>query len=84
MGSTTAAQMPRSRPMTAGPGTVDPPAHSLPALTTYELRDYRRQLEHALGTLPERTPAHDQLQGRLAEVLTEQDSRARVHAAAHP
>jgi hypothetical protein len=85
MGSTTTAELPRRRrPMNAGPGPVEPPAHPLPQLTTYELRDYRRQLEHALGTVPERTPSRDRLQGRLADVLAEQDSRARVHAAGHP
>jgi hypothetical protein len=83
MGSTT-TQTPRSRPMTAGPRTVDPPAHPLPALTTYELRDHRRQLEHALTAVPDHSAAHAQLQGRLAEVLAEQDSRARIHAAGHP
>jgi hypothetical protein len=34
---------------------AEPPAqpnHPLPALTTFELRDYRRRLEHALETLP--------------------------------
>jgi hypothetical protein len=67
--------------MTAGPGPVDPPAHPLPALTTYELDDYRDQLEHALAAVPERTPVRDQLRGRLAEVLAEQDSR--VRAAGH-
>jgi hypothetical protein len=85
MGSTATAEMlRRGRPMTAGPGPVEPPAHPLPALTTWELRDYRRQLEHALAVVPERTPARDLLQGRLAEVLAEQDSRARVHAVGHP
>jgi hypothetical protein len=83
MGSTTTAEMPRSRPMTAGPGHVEPPAHPLPALTTYELRDYRRQLELALTALPEQAGIRALLQGRLAEVLAEQDSRARLHAAGH-
>jgi len=69
--------------MTAGPAIVDPPAHPLPALTTYELRDYRRHLEHALTTLPEGTAVRDLLQGRLAQVLAEQSSRARI-AARHP
>ena len=70
--------------MTARPGTVEPPAHPLPALTTYELRDYRRQLEHALTAVPGHTPARDLLQSRLAAVLAEQDSRARLYAAGHP
>jgi hypothetical protein len=69
--------------MTAGPGTVDPPAHPLPALTTYELRDYRRQLEDALTAVPGHTAARDLLQGRLADVVAEQASRARVATAGH-
>jgi hypothetical protein len=69
--------------MTAGPGTVNPPAHPLPALTSYELRDYRRQLEDALTIVPEQTADRGLLQGRLAEVLAEQDSRARIRAAGY-
>jgi hypothetical protein len=56
--------------------TVDPPKHPLPALTTYELRDYRRDLEQALATLG--PPARDQLQARLDEVLAEQNDRRRL------
>ena len=70
--------------MDAGPGIVEPPAHPLPALTTYELRDYRRQLEDALAVIPGHVTARGLLQGRLAEVQAEQDSRARIHAAGHP
>jgi len=39
-------------PMTAEPATVPQPQHQVPALTTFELRNYRRDLEHALTTLP--------------------------------
>jgi hypothetical protein len=69
--------------MTAGPAAVEPPAHPLPALTTYELRDYRRQLEDALTAVPEHTEVRDLLQGRLADVVAEQSSRARVATAGH-
>ena len=69
--------------MTAGPGTVDPPAHPLPQLTTFELRDYRRRLEHALAILPEQAGGRALLQGRLADVVAEQASRARVATAGH-
>jgi hypothetical protein len=69
--------------MSAGPGHVEPPAHPLPALTTYELSDHRRQLELALTAVPEEAAVCALLQGRLAEVLAEQDSRARIHAAGH-
>lgn len=61
--------------------SVEQPKHSLPALTTYELRDYRRQLESAIAffdrqdTVP---PARRRLQARLDAVLAEQDERARL------
>jgi hypothetical protein len=61
--------------------TAEPvPAHPLYALTTYELRDYRRDLEHALDTVPGAAEARRLLQQRLANVLAEQDSRARITA----
>jgi hypothetical protein len=46
--------------MTAEPVPV--PAHPLHALTTYELRDYRRDLEHALDTVPGAAEARRLLQ----------------------
>jgi hypothetical protein len=61
--------------MTAEHTIVAPPEHPLPALTTFELRDYRRDLEQALATLG--PPARDQLQARLDEVLAEQNDRRR-------
>jgi len=66
--------------MTAEPGIVHEPEHPMYALTTYELRDYRRELEHALGALPEHAAARELLQEKLAGVLTEQESRARITA----
>ncbi len=69
--------------MSIGPGHVEPPAHPLPVLTTYELSDHRRQLEIALTAVPEQAGVRALLQGQLAEVLAEQDSRARIHAAGH-
>lgn len=62
--------------MTAEP--VHPPAHPLHALTTYELRDYRRDLEHALGAPPGQPGARGLLRRRLADVVAEQESRAQV------
>ena len=62
--------------MTAEPIPVPAPAHPLPALTTFELRDYRRDLERALAVLPERAPVRGLLQDKLAAVLAEQDSRS--------
>ena len=57
-----------------------PPPHPLPALTTYELSRYRRQLEHALKALPGHAPVRGQLQQRLAEVMAEQHSRTQTPA----
>ena len=51
------------------------------ALTTYELRNYRRELEQSLGALPEHVAVRVILQQRLAEILAEQDSRSRLHKA---
>jgi len=61
--------------MTAEPAPVRPPGHPLPALTTFELGDYRRRLEHALAAVPEHAPARELLQNQLADVLAEQQSR---------
>ena len=70
-------------PGPAEPVTVAPPKHAMHALTTYELRDYRRQLEHAIAFLDKQTPvppARDRLQAKLDEVLAEQDQRAKIAA----
>ena len=61
--------------------SIQQPPHPTHALTTYELKNYRRELEHSLKTLPEHAQARVQLQQRLAEVLAEQDSRNRLHQA---
>jgi hypothetical protein len=61
--------------------TVEPPRHPLPAMTTFELREYRRQLESAITFFDKQDPvppARDRLQARLDAVLAEQDSRARL------
>jgi hypothetical protein len=61
--------------------TVEPPKHPLHAMTTYELRDYRRQLEGAItffGKQDPVPPARDRLQAKLDAVLAEQESRARL------
>jgi hypothetical protein len=60
--------------------TVDQPKHPLHALTTYELRSYRRELERAIVFFDRQDPvppARAQLQTRLDDVLAEQDERAR-------
>ena len=61
--------------------TPDPPAHPLPALTTYELIRYRRELEHALTAIPGTAPARTLLRNRLADVLAEQESRTGLREA---
>ena len=64
--------------MTAEPATVPQPQHPVPALTTFELSNYRRELERALTTLPGHAATRELLQDRLAEVLGEQESRAMI------
>ena len=67
--------------MPADPVTVDPPKHPLPALTTFELRDFRRDLERAIAFFDRQDPvppARSRLQARLDDVLAEQDERARL------
>jgi hypothetical protein len=51
------------------------------ALTSYELRDYRRLLEHAITTIAPDAPVQAVLRGKLDAVLAEQDDRARLAAA---
>jgi hypothetical protein len=61
--------------------TVDPPKHPLSELTTFELRDYRRELEQAIAFFDRQDPvppARDRLQTTLDSVLAEQDARARL------
>jgi hypothetical protein len=67
--------------MPAEPVTITPPKHPLHALTTYELRDYRRLLEHAIKTIAADAPVQAVLRGKLDAVLAEQDDRARLAAA---
>lgn len=67
--------------MPAEPVTVDPPKHPLSSMTTFELRDYRRQLEGAIALFDRQDPvppARRRLQARLDDVTAEQDDRARL------
>jgi hypothetical protein len=60
---------------------VDPLQHPLNQLTTYELRDHRRDLERAIAFFDRQTPvppARDQLLAELDAVTAEQDDRARL------
>jgi hypothetical protein len=61
------------------PATTGQPKHALPALTTYELRDYRRELETAIAFYNSQDPvppARVGLQALLDAVIAEQDDRA--------
>jgi hypothetical protein len=60
---------------------VEPPKHPLHALTTFELRDYRRDLETAIVFFDRQDPvppARRWLQARLDDVLAEQDERVKL------
>jgi hypothetical protein len=64
--------------------SVNQPKHPLPAMTTYELRDYRRDLETAIAFFDRQTPVppdRDQLQATLDDVIAEQDDRTRLSGA---
>jgi hypothetical protein len=63
---------------------VDQPKHPLPAMTTYELRNYRRDLETAIAFFDRQTPTpldQDRLQATLDDVIAEQDDRKRLSRA---
>jgi hypothetical protein len=64
--------------MTAEPASIPQPGHPLYALTTSELRAYREDLEHALTAPPGHAERRKLLQDKLAEVLAEQESRAKI------
>ncbi|HEY6315011.1 MAG TPA: hypothetical protein VIY52_29995 [Streptosporangiaceae bacterium] len=60
---------------------VAQPTHPMHALTTFELRDYRRDLERAIAFFDRQAPvppARDRLRAKLDEVLTEQAERVRI------
>ncbi|HEV2370746.1 MAG TPA: hypothetical protein VGS19_01140 [Streptosporangiaceae bacterium] len=68
-------------PMPADAPAVTPPPHPVHALTTFELKDYRRQLERAIAFFDRQDPvppARDRLQATLDEILAEQDQRAKI------
>jgi len=72
MSATAASQQP--------PG-VDQPQHQLHAMTTFELRDYRKQLEGAIAFFDTKDPippARERLAAKLALVIAEQESRRRL------
>jgi hypothetical protein len=67
--------------MPAEPAAVDQPKHPVHALTTFELRDYRKRLESAIASVSTKVPvpqARDQLQGALDDVIAGEEDRARL------
>jgi hypothetical protein len=63
--------------------SINQPKHPLYAMTTYELRDYRHDLESAIDFFEDQVPvppARDQLRARLADVIAEQEDRKRLAA----
>lgn len=67
------------------PPEIHRPKHPLDALTTYELRNYRHDLERAIAFFDRQDPvppARDRLQAKLDDVIAEQDDRARLAAGA--
>jgi hypothetical protein len=72
--------MPTAETAASLPDVAEPP-HPLYALTTYELRDYRRQLERAIAFFGRQhpvPPARAALQARLDTVTEEQAARERL------
>jgi len=60
---------------------VDHPKHPLHALTTFELRDFRHQLENAIAFFDTENPipaVRDDLHATLDAVTAEQESRTRL------
>jgi len=67
--------------MATDPVTVEQPKHPLHALTTFELRDFRRQLERAIAYFDRKNPVpsvRGDLQTRLDEVIAEEEARKRI------
>jgi hypothetical protein len=67
--------------MSASDSARGKPRHKLSELTTYELRDYRRELEQAIAFFGRQHPvpsARATLQARLDAVIAEQDDRVRI------
>jgi hypothetical protein len=62
-------------------GTIERPKHPLHALTTFELRDYRRVLENAIAFFDKQDPApavRANMQAALDGVIAEQDDRQKI------
>ena len=75
--------MPATAPSDQAP-RVEQPKHPLHALTTFELRDYRRHLENAIAFFDKQDPvppARAALQAKLDGVIAEQDDRKKLASA---
>jgi len=62
--------------MPAEPAAVGPPKHPLYALTTYELKDRRRELERAIKGVAADAPIQADVRRALDAVIAEQEDRA--------
>lgn len=61
------------------PADAPQPPHPLYALTTYELKDYRRLLERAIGDkVIGSAPVASDLREKLGAVVAEQEQRQRI------
>jgi len=60
------------------PTTIEPLKHPLGALTTYELTNRRRELEHAIKGIPTDAPVQAVLRRELDVVIAEQEDRKRI------
>jgi hypothetical protein len=63
------------------PATVEHPKYRMSQLATFELRNYRRQLERAIAFFDKQEPmppVRDHLQAKLDLIDAEQESRARL------
>ena len=69
--------------MPAEPLPIHQPKHPLHALTTYEVRDYRHDLENAIETIAPDAAIQAELRRRLGAVIAEQESRARLATTRH-
>jgi hypothetical protein len=64
--------------MTPDPAAPRAAQHPLPAMTTYELRNYRCELVHAISRTDPAAPIQASLRARLDAVIAEQDDRAGI------
>ena len=72
---------PVSAAVPAEPVTIAQPGHPVHALTTFELRRYQRELEHAIKAISADAPVQDDLRRKLDDVQAEQESRTRIQHA---